>query len=315
MKALLLLLLLLVLLFPFLAIEGQSARRPTLLFDHLPKAGGTSVKAYLNKLIGTHVDGKQVAARTGHNESLSPDKWVLVHEFESLTEAQRERFFTIGLVREPCSYYLSLWAFGSDGKGSERQKLGIRRQNRRIYGQRRPYLSLPQRPPALYEVAKTRKGAHDETLRTLVRQRLKRQSRLLDPHFEPRDNVSTLHCRLSSCRRLGETRGECEESERSRRRAQSQPPSGVLGLLQQQAKSYSRGGRCRDLRGLPRACFRVLWWHGLSLDLIEVFLSLSISSKIRLFRKAILGRIDSFYLQPSQENLYIIFNRSVYFET
>lgn len=113
----------------------QPAANVTLLFNHLPKAGGSSIRNYLRTTIGKSVSSKY-AFETG--SSLPRDKWVLVPEFGRLTEAQRQRFFTVGLVREPCSYYLSLWSFGSKGEGAERGELA-RKGLLELYGKLPPY--------------------------------------------------------------------------------------------------------------------------------------------------------------------------------
>jgi len=104
-----------------------------LLFDHLPKSGGTSVKKYLEVMIG-----KPVAHHPGKRQ-LSDQQWVLLTEFDSLLPAERNAFFTLGLIREPCSYYVSLWTFGSDGHGQMRHVLA-QANHSDLYGRTSPYL-------------------------------------------------------------------------------------------------------------------------------------------------------------------------------
>jgi hypothetical protein len=99
------------------AAPPSSQDRKTLLFDHLPKAGGTSVKEYLTQTIGPATMARSIMNNVGlllPGKALLPKRtWVLVPEFISLSEVERDTYFTIGMIREPCSYYLSLWAFGS----------------------------------------------------------------------------------------------------------------------------------------------------------------------------------------------------------
>ena len=113
-------------------------RRPTLLFDHLPKAGGTSVRKYLKALIGSPIEASKAPAQ---QKQFPRDSWILVKEFQGLTEEQRKRFFTIGLVREPCSYYLSLWSFGSERKGRVRHALDKIGRSNQFYGRKPPFSS------------------------------------------------------------------------------------------------------------------------------------------------------------------------------
>jgi len=75
------------------------------VYNHLPKAAGTFVKSVLQKVM--------------------PQKELLIEsEFDSITKADREQAFTIGSIRNPCNYYVSLWAFGSIGKGTLRSYHG-----------------------------------------------------------------------------------------------------------------------------------------------------------------------------------------------
>ena len=66
--------------------------RKKLLFNHLPKAGGK----YAMKVLRKHV----------------ADELTYTREFHHSTKEDRETHFVIANIREPCSYYLSLWHFG-----------------------------------------------------------------------------------------------------------------------------------------------------------------------------------------------------------
>ena len=84
------------------------ARRPRLLFNHNPKAGGGSLLLAFAASIGPTCKNQSTA---------TPDCFVHVRE-SCWTGAQvRREFFVIGSVREPCDQYVSLWAFGSAGNG------------------------------------------------------------------------------------------------------------------------------------------------------------------------------------------------------
>lgn len=71
----------------------------SVLLKHLPKAGGS----YLVEL------GSQL---------LGPE-FQVCHEFDRLGDCIHgiSDPFVIGLIREPCSMYLSLWSYGSEGHG------------------------------------------------------------------------------------------------------------------------------------------------------------------------------------------------------
>lgn len=73
-------------------------RRPRLLLKHLAKTGGTFIISLLQRL-------------------LPKDALVVRSEGQPVTYADQQRNFVIGLVREPCSAYVSLWAYGSIGRG------------------------------------------------------------------------------------------------------------------------------------------------------------------------------------------------------
>jgi hypothetical protein len=77
-----------------------------LLYDHLPKAGGSFIRSIL---VGhfSNTDVKNVAPE----HVLAPENVRIVREFEGLTEEDRRYTFTVGSVRNPCDYYVSNWAF------------------------------------------------------------------------------------------------------------------------------------------------------------------------------------------------------------
>ena len=73
--------------------------RKQLLFNHNPKAGGSTLRKLLMKAV-------------------SNETFTLVRESGASGLAEQQRAFVIGNVREPCEHYVSLWAFNSKGRGS-----------------------------------------------------------------------------------------------------------------------------------------------------------------------------------------------------
>ena len=100
------------------------APRPRLLVKHLSKAGGTFVIA-LAKLV------------------VPPQLLTVRVEGQAVSRADFLKHFVLGLVREPCSSYVSMWAFGSSGRGEfllgMRRFLGSWRRTWELYGARKPY--------------------------------------------------------------------------------------------------------------------------------------------------------------------------------
>ena len=90
-----------------------------LVYNHLPKTGGTFVKYALAKVI-------------------PPELLGIRTEFQGFTGMEVGRDFVVGSIRHPCNYYLSLWGFGSDGKGDlySRQTANMKKI---LYGHTPPY--------------------------------------------------------------------------------------------------------------------------------------------------------------------------------
>jgi hypothetical protein len=85
--------------------------RNALVFNHNPKAAGTFVTQLFENTL-SKLPGKEFRVET---------------ERQSVGQSVG---FTIGAVREPCDHLVSLWAFGSQGKG------GFRKRMVRYLGQR-----------------------------------------------------------------------------------------------------------------------------------------------------------------------------------
>jgi hypothetical protein len=58
--------------------------------------------------------------RSTLREAVPPNYVVIREEFDSMTKEDHEGAFTIGSIRNPCDYYVSLWAFGSETKKMNR---------------------------------------------------------------------------------------------------------------------------------------------------------------------------------------------------
>ena len=76
----------------FVLDDAPRASRPKLLYKHFPKAGGSFTKGVLTDSV---LDVR------------------LIKEGFMLTPAMQQARFVISSIREPCSYYVSLWAFGT----------------------------------------------------------------------------------------------------------------------------------------------------------------------------------------------------------
>lgn len=84
-----------------------------ILFNHLPKSGGTYIKYVLEEILGKPQNPASIT-----NMKERAYSWALIPEFQGMTDAQSESYFTICSMREPCSYYISLWSYGNEGKGA-----------------------------------------------------------------------------------------------------------------------------------------------------------------------------------------------------
>lgn len=97
----------------------------TIVFNHNPKAAGTYIVSLFE-----------------HALSKQPEEGFIVE-----TERQsigKNVGFTVGAVREPCSHLVSLWAFGSQGKGGFRKRMERylgRRKTQSLYGLLAPFNS------------------------------------------------------------------------------------------------------------------------------------------------------------------------------
>lgn len=78
--------------------DGKAVKTRPLAFKHLSKMAGTFVIDVLH-----HVVGK--GDYTGKGD------WVLIDELFALTDKRRGDAFVISSARNPCDYYVSLWAF------------------------------------------------------------------------------------------------------------------------------------------------------------------------------------------------------------
>jgi hypothetical protein len=79
--------------------RSLTLRFEQLTYNHLPKAGGT----FLTKVLSHVIPHVKIELET-----------------QSFTERDKLDSFTVGSVRNPCAYYVSMWAFNSHGEGALR---------------------------------------------------------------------------------------------------------------------------------------------------------------------------------------------------
>ena len=108
-----------------------TANKNLLVFNHLPKAGGTEIKTCLHTAFGheniyvwsdyinftpLHDSAKPLSDRQINHITHQPhqSQWLVLLEYQGMEVLHStDRMFVIGSIREPCSYYLSDWAYKS----------------------------------------------------------------------------------------------------------------------------------------------------------------------------------------------------------
>ena len=90
------------------------APRAKLIYKHLAKTGGQAVVQYL--------EAEYRAFMADHTIKILTER-------EPVTLKDAEDAFVISSVRNPCALYVSLWAFGLEGKGRYRQKFVAEHSN------------------------------------------------------------------------------------------------------------------------------------------------------------------------------------------
>jgi hypothetical protein len=85
------------------AVIDRNATQLSIAFQHFQKAGGSTMRVIFRDL---KLKG-----------ALGPETHVLMaHEYDGFERRDSEHLtFTIGLTREPCSWYTSLWSYGTKG--------------------------------------------------------------------------------------------------------------------------------------------------------------------------------------------------------
>jgi hypothetical protein len=123
--------------------------RPLLIFNHNPKAGGSSVLKVMQELKPNAVickNDKMDSCESHISKAAQFDKetvdktFVYVREFRKTSIGDRRKGFIIGSIREPCSQYLSLWAYGSNDHGSLRIHGNVSAE---LYGVDKPLFNTP----------------------------------------------------------------------------------------------------------------------------------------------------------------------------
>ena len=98
--------------------------RPRLLLKHFPKAGGTFARGVIGKAVGAKL-------------------LIVKGEFDGVRADDWRRHFVVGLVREPCAYYVSLFAFGSSRPAAG----AFSRSMYAVYGKQAASQAYGQTPP------------------------------------------------------------------------------------------------------------------------------------------------------------------------
>lgn len=106
------------------ATNCPAAKMQGVLFNHLGKSGGTPMKRFLMSATGCsaethapchmineerHIPGDDARVQSGRSLVIQDD----TSKDMQVTPPDTSRFFTVGLVRRPCDYLLSAWAFSS----------------------------------------------------------------------------------------------------------------------------------------------------------------------------------------------------------
>ena len=101
---------------PLVTKAASTARVPRvrLIYKHVAKTGGQAVVSYLH----------------AEYRALMADGTITIRsEREPVTLADAALAFIISSVRNPCAFYVSLWAFGIEGKGRYRQSFVAEHRN------------------------------------------------------------------------------------------------------------------------------------------------------------------------------------------
>lgn len=155
--------------------DDAPTSKPLLAFKHNPKAGGGSIFILLSEMKNrnntylanfleestyctTHPNVKK-KKKSMEEDSLYCQKEICVNsakckysfldlaerndalmyikEFDTADPIIQQRAFVISSIREPCDQYLSLWAYGSSGRGALHRNVGG-------YGKDAPYFDSPR---------------------------------------------------------------------------------------------------------------------------------------------------------------------------
>ena len=89
-----------------------------LLYNHVSKTGGTSMRLLLNASCRSIVFPIENHHFAQGDEELGSENGACVYQDDikrlAITSAELESYFVIATVRRPCDYYLSLWAYLSE---------------------------------------------------------------------------------------------------------------------------------------------------------------------------------------------------------
>ena len=96
--------------------SASSDKKLALVYGHLPKTGGTEIIGALRIAFGQVYSSYKSQTFQGSKvkEKEKEKEWFLISEFRSVNlVSNRTAHFIIGSIREPCSYYVSAWAYYS----------------------------------------------------------------------------------------------------------------------------------------------------------------------------------------------------------
>lgn len=101
--------------------------RPLLLFKHNPKAAGGTILAILEEIKPRQLSKKKYDEQIGNgtidstlnDTTITNITYVRIREASNVNPTEQQHAFVISTIREPCSHFVSLWSFGSTGRGGK----------------------------------------------------------------------------------------------------------------------------------------------------------------------------------------------------
>jgi hypothetical protein len=113
-----------------------------LLYKHIPKTGGKHLENILTAVVGKNTSFNLAPWGDVMPAGGETAQFSYIPESHPLTIEVRAAYYVVSSIRHPCDYYLSLWAFGSEGRGTFRNKLRHQIKDaglKEVYGQSPPF--------------------------------------------------------------------------------------------------------------------------------------------------------------------------------